>query len=42
MADSDKQLPTEQQHEDSQQGDAVQSQSKPVPPPKEVIGNENQ
>jgi len=37
MADSDKQLPTEQQHQDSPQGDSVQSQSKPAPPPKEVI-----
>jgi len=34
--DSDKQLPTEQQPQELQQGDA-QNQSKPTPPPKEII-----
>ncbi|XP_037930544.1 Y-box factor homolog [Teleopsis dalmanni] len=38
MADSDKQLPAEQQHpQDSTQGDTVQPQQKQLPPPKEII-----
>lgn len=42
MADSDKQLPIEQQQQqhqqDVEQGDAAQAQLKSLPP-KEVIGN---